>query len=105
MVLISEAANWDYFAGMAALTDPFDHCENVPTGYYPETPEYAGPTTTTQPIDGNSGMGNCHYPQGRSTYVAADGSARSGDFGGDIMKVVTLSDGTYAFKRFWAPGQ
>ncbi|OJU63106.1 MAG: hypothetical protein BGO01_00120 [Armatimonadetes bacterium 55-13] len=106
-VLISEAGNWDYLVGVYGSTTPFVFCGGWGTAAsaWP-APSWAiaGPTTTTRPLGGRKGVGNCEYPNGMTTYVAADGSAKAQDFRGKVMEKVQLSDGTWAFKKFWPAG-
>jgi prepilin-type N-terminal cleavage/methylation domain-containing protein len=105
VIMISESGAWDYFLGPYDSTTPFDFCGNWDSPYTEYATVYSGPTATTQTIDDDNGLDTCAYPQGRTTYVAADGSAKSADFRGNVMAVITLSDGSRAFKRFWPAGQ
>lgn len=105
-VLISEAGAWDYFVGPYNSTSPFTFCGNwnAPFNTWPGV--YAGPTTTTRPIEGRTGLtSSCYLPKGRTTFVAADSSAKSVDFRGSLMQEITLADGSFAFKRFYSRGQ
>lgn len=105
-VLLTEAGAWDYMIGPYGATNPFVFCGNWVAPYNPWPTIYAGPTTTTRPDLGRTGIqaGGCYYPRGKTTYVATDGSAKVVDFRGRLMELVTLSDGTKAFKRFWPRG-
>lgn len=104
-VLISEAGNWDYLVGVYGSTAPFSFCAKVWGDNNLNPGTYAGPSTTTRTVKGMSGLtSTCYIPNGRTTYVATDGSAKSLDFRGKLMEVMTLSDGTKAFKRFWPRG-
>jgi len=48
-----------------------------------------------------SGIGSCYYPDGLTTYVATDGSAKTGDWVGNIWETTTVS-GRVVVKRMWA---
>lgn len=105
-ILISESGQFDMWVGVYGSTTPFVFCgawsgtANVWGGYV-----ISGPSATTRALNGATGVNGCAYPNGMSTYVAADGSAKSQDFRGKVMERMQLSDGTMAFKRFWPNGQ
>ncbi len=106
-VLISESGQFDMWVGVYGSTTPFVFCgawggaANVWGGGV-----ISGPTATTRTIGSATGVhGSCAYPNGMTTYVAADGSAKAQDFRGKVMERMQLSDGTWAFKRFWPNGQ
>lgn len=110
-VLVSEAGNWDYWIGVFGYPNqrPFVFCGGWNPAAASAWPSpgwgIASATTTTRPLGGRKGVGNCEYPNGMTTYVAADGSAKAQDFRGKVMEKMQLSDGTMAFKRYWPAGQ
>lgn len=85
-----------------------------PAGYSPwdTVYTYCGPHSRKSEIycnGGNNGaggiqsicQGNLPWPDGLSTYVACDGSAKAVPWRGQITKSDTLSDGTTALHRLW----
>lgn len=108
-VLIAESGNWDMLAGVYANM-PFTFCGGVPTwgsGWSIGTGSwnYAGPHATKGVKGDASGFSSgCTYPNGLTTYVATDGSAKSQDFRGRVMEIKTLSDGSEVFTKFWPDG-
>lgn len=108
-IMISESSNWDMMVGVYDSGTPFVFCGGWGAGEWSAWPApawgIAGPTATTRTINGATGVGNCAYPNGRTTWVAVDTSARSSDNRGDVMKKIQLADGTFAFERFWPEGQ
>jgi prepilin-type N-terminal cleavage/methylation domain-containing protein len=104
-VLVSESGEFDYWVGVFGSTTPFVFCSNWGAGWSGWSGStISGPSTTTRAKNGASGVAGCVYPDGMSTYVAADGSAKAQDFRGRVMERMQLSDGTWAFKRFWPNG-
>ena len=105
-VLVSESGQFDYWVGIYGATNPFTFCADWGAGWSPwGASVISGPSTTTRPTTkAASGVAGCAYPNGRSTYVAADGSAKSQDFRGQVMKKIQLGDGTMAFEKFWPNG-
>ena len=104
-VLISESGEFDYWVGIYGSTTPFVFCANWGPGWsHWGASVISGPSTTTRALNGASGVAGCAYPNGMTTYMAADGSAKAQDFRGRVMEKMQLSDGTWAFKRFWPSG-
>lgn len=114
-VLVTEGGLWDGGAGMLA-DRPFNY--NFPGGTFSDQSlnvfsgrsVYTGPHARKSPAS-NSGFGlskdGFPYPDGRTTYVAADGSARSVDWKGQLInETVPTGFGSFrAPRRFWAQGQ
>lgn len=107
-VMISEAGNWDMWVGAFADSNPFTFCGTWGDGVwgaYGGQYSFAGPTATTRPKSAQrSGIAGCFIPDGATTYVSADGSARNQDFRGRVMEKRQLSDGTWALVKFWPQG-
>jgi prepilin-type N-terminal cleavage/methylation domain-containing protein len=110
-VMIAESGNWDMLVGVYGSTSPFGFCAGAPTwGASWSVPgksgwNFAGPHARKNPVGDRSGFSaGCAYPNGGTTYVATDGSAKAVDFRGRLMEVVTRGDGTKVFKRFWPEG-
>ncbi len=105
VVMISESGEFDMWVGVYGSTTPFVFCGawsgtfNPHGGYV-----ISGPSASTRALNGASGIGSCVYPNGMSTFVATDGSAKAMDFRGKVMEKITLADGTRAFRRFWPLG-
>lgn len=109
-VMISESGSWDYLVGVYGSSNPFQFCGTNgvwgPTwSQWSPNSVFAGPTTLTRVKDGRSGVASqCLIPDGMTTYVATDGSAKAVDFRGRILERVQRGDGVFVFKRFWAAG-
>jgi prepilin-type N-terminal cleavage/methylation domain-containing protein len=109
-VMISEAGSWDYLVGVYGSSNPFTFCGGDGVwgpvwSAFAGKNVYAGPTTLTRPKNGRNGVAtDCLIPDGMTTYVATDGSAKAVDFRGRILERVQRSDGTWVFKRFWSAG-
>ncbi len=106
-VLISEAGWADYMVGSSGTIDyPFANCGNWPAPFNMHPGNFKGPSATTRTIGGATGLtATCVFPNGRSTYVATDSSAKNVDWRGQLMKTRLLADGTtWVFERFWPQG-
>lgn len=109
-VMISESGSWDYLVGVYGSATPFQFCGGDGvwgTGWsqWAGKNVFAGPTTLTRTTNGASGVATgCLIPNGMTTYVATDGSAKAVDFRGRILERVQRSDGVFVFKRFWPAG-
>jgi hypothetical protein len=108
--MISEAGGWDMLVGVYGSTNPFTFCSTQGTwgsGWTPYDGQdvFAGPHAHKNVKNGRSGVNSaCLLPDGMTTYVATDGSAKAADFRGRVMSVGTLPDGSLAFKNFWPQG-
>lgn len=114
-VLITEGGLWDGGAGFVS-SQPFNTYYS--TGPWVDTSldvipgaqMYCGPHSR-KGAKSNTGFGKnsagLPYPDGRTTYVAADTSARNVDWKGQLINdTVTTSYGSFlAPKRIWASGQ
>jgi prepilin-type N-terminal cleavage/methylation domain-containing protein len=107
VVMVTEAGSWDMLMGIYGDEQPFSFCGNngvwnSSMSAYPGSFVYAGPFARKTPVNNRTGVGSvCQFPQGRTTYVATDGSARSSDFRGRILEQAQRADGAWVFKRFW----
>jgi prepilin-type N-terminal cleavage/methylation domain-containing protein len=106
-VLVAESGNWDMLMGVYGASQPFTFCAQNGTwgpGWSPHAGQYvyAGPHARKRTKDGLSGIGGrCLYPDGMSSYVAVDGSAKAVDFRTKMLERIQLADGSWVFKRFW----
>lgn len=110
-VMLAESGNWDMLVGVYGATNPFGFCAGAPTwgaGWSVNSGgawNYAGPHARKNPKADRDGFDSgCFIPNGFTTYVATDGSAKAVDFRGRLMEIGTLADGTKAFKRFYPQG-
>jgi len=88
--LVVEGSNWDAWfsliGGDGASLGPLNYCVQwQPADYNANGTAYSySITTTTKTVDGRSGLKHggllCAVPRGRTTYTAADSSAKSVDF-------------------------
>ncbi len=114
-VMISEAGNWDMWWGIFASANPLRICG----GWRPESPwmvgsylwSYGGPHARKNPRTNSTTQGDatgfakgCAQPNGMSTFVAADGSAKAKDWRGNLTKSARSADGTYYMEAFWPSG-
>lgn len=103
--LIVESTNWDMWWSFSS-SNPLGGCHRWNGGsIIPSTNwGYNGPTTSTRPSDSlRTGYGaGCYVPNGRTTYVAVDSSAKSVDMRGYFYAGSTLSSagGYYTIKGF-----
>ena len=109
-LMFSEAGNWDMLVGTFRMDRPFSFCSRDGTWGAGKSPYagqyvYAGPHAHKRVRDGKTGVGSdCHYPDGLTTYVAPDGSAKSVDFRSRILERAQLPDGRLVYVRFWPDG-
>lgn len=101
-ILIAESGSWDFLVGVYGANTPFTFCSTDGTwgaGWSPHAGRnvYAGPSATTKPKSGDrSGIaGGCFIPDGRTTAVMVDSSARSLDYRGQVLKVETANSINY----------
>jgi hypothetical protein len=66
----------------------------------PGAPTITGPHALKRSKVPNTG---CRYPDGMTTYVAMDGSAKAVDYRGQVFGRKQLSDGTWVLPLMW-PG-
>jgi prepilin-type N-terminal cleavage/methylation domain-containing protein len=114
-LLVTEGGLWDGGAGMLA-DRPFNY--NFPTGPWadqslnvvPGASVYTGPHAR-KAAKSNTGFGlnkdGLPYPDGRTAYVAADTSAKTVDWKGQLIND-TVATGLGSFRaprRIWAQGQ
>lgn len=107
VVMIAESQNWDMWWSIGDYA--FKYCVKwTPEAEYNSYAGewgFAGPGAYKRPVGGRSGVNvSCFVPNGMTTYVAADGSAKAVDFRGKILERVRRSDGTYVFRRLWSGG-
>jgi len=85
-VMLVEGSNWDNWfsliGGNGSTQGPMSFCiQWQPTDYNANGANYSAPiTATTRPINGRSGLTGCLVPDGRTTFVACDSSAKGRDF-------------------------
>ncbi|MGV3615824.1 MAG: prepilin-type N-terminal cleavage/methylation domain-containing protein [Fimbriimonas sp.] len=109
-VLISEAGSWEYLMAVEGSASPFSFCRNNGVwadGFqaHPGRTIFGGPAALKNAKDGQNGIeSSCRFPDGMTTYAAADGSAKSQSYRGRLFETVQRSDGTWVFKRFWPAG-
>jgi prepilin-type N-terminal cleavage/methylation domain-containing protein len=109
-LMFSEAGNWDMLMGTFRMDRPLSFCSRDGTwgaGKSPYAGQYvfAGPHARKLPRDNKTGVGStCEYPDGYTTYVAPDGSAKTVDFRSKILERAMLPDGREVFVRFWPDG-
>lgn len=114
-VLIIEGGLWDGGAGFLPKT-PFNYSFSTGTwqdqtlDVYAGRSMYCGPHARKTPKS-NTGFGlnsaGLPYPDGRTTFVAADSSAKNVDWKGQLINdTVATNYGSFlAPKRIWASGQ
>jgi len=84
--LIVEGSNYDLWfslqPGDGSSAGPLSYCVQwQPTEYNANGAQYSAPiTATTRPTNGRNGLNGCFVPDGRTTFVATDSSAKSRDF-------------------------
>ncbi len=108
MVMLSESANWDMWwtVGDYAFKNCVRWTPEATYSSYGTQWGFAGPHAMKRAIDGRRGVNAaCLIPNGMTTYVATDGSAKAVDFRGRIMERKLLADGTYIFVRLWPGSQ
>jgi len=103
MWLAGEAGNWDMWWGISG--NAFGTCHRWSTGWQAVAGAWDihGPHARKRTVSGLSGFNtNCAWPNGFTTYVATDGSAKAFSFRGYVVnKTVDLGGGVYALRVFW----
>lgn len=100
-ILISESGSWDYLMGVYAATAPFTFCGQngvwqAEYSAHPGRSVYAGPSATTRTTGGANGLAaTCLIPNGRSTVVMTDTSARALDYRGQILQTQNVDGINY----------
>lgn len=111
MVMISEAANWDLWwsFGTGGESYAFGFCvrwtPEANFSSYGTKWGYAGPTAYKRP-NPSSRRGidvGCFIPNGLTTYVATDGSAKALDFRGKMLQRSQVGT-VWVLNRFWPDG-
>lgn len=106
VIMSSEGAAWDYWWGVVGTLPPLRFCAQwIPSdaNAYGARWYFAGPHSQKRATNGLNGSHptSCATPNGLSTYVATDGSAKAIPFRGKIIERSLMSDGTYVLRRFW----
>lgn len=119
MVLITEAndpdMSWSYLPQASGSTGPMNYWlswNSTEVSPWGSTFTYCGPHSRKNPIkcdgsnNGSGGIqsictGNLPWPDGRTTYVATDGSAKSVPWRGGITQKIDADGGRVALKRLW----
>ncbi len=113
-LMVAESQNWDMWwsVGGQINTDlSFKYCvkwaPEKQWSSYPGYYGYAGPGAYRRPVPKKSGIspGNsCYIPDGYTTWVATDGSAKYSNFRGEMLKHEEVAPGVRAFVHFWPAG-
>jgi len=109
MVMITESSNWDLWwsFGTGGESYAFNYCVQwTPANFssYPGKTGYAGPTAFKRAKSQRSGINaTCFIPDGLTTYVATDGSAKALDFRGKMLQRTQVGT-IWVHNRFWPDG-
>jgi prepilin-type N-terminal cleavage/methylation domain-containing protein len=102
-LMIAEAGNWDMWFGIFGQGTQLGFCSNWGSGWtQPGKQDIFGPHARKRskvPLTG------CRWPDGMTTYVATDGSAKSVDYRGRVLGRKQLSDGTWIHPLMWPGAQ
>jgi prepilin-type N-terminal cleavage/methylation domain-containing protein len=103
VILVSEAGNHDMFWGAVMPGREMQQCSSWGPAYSAYNGlSYNGPHARKNPVANKSGIAPaCNYPDGITTYVATDGSAKAVSFRGKLIERKQLSDGTWVLARMW----
>ncbi|MFN3729785.1 MAG: prepilin-type N-terminal cleavage/methylation domain-containing protein [Fimbriimonadaceae bacterium] len=98
-MMIAESNNWDMWWGIYGQGYQMGWCVNWGEGWtQPGNSDIFGPVARKRSLVPQSG---CRFPNGQTTYVATDGSAKSMDYRGQVLRRVQLSDGTFVHPAMW----
>jgi prepilin-type N-terminal cleavage/methylation domain-containing protein len=101
VIMVSEANNWDMWFGVFGQGYQMGWCSNWGSGWsQPGVADIFGPEARKHSKVAATG---CRYPNGMTTYVATDGSAKSADYRGRVLGRVQRGDGTWVHPLMW-PG-
>ena len=110
-LMCTEGAMWDLWIATLGFQGPLDWSVTWVPGVYNLNGVFSfnatGPHARKRPVSGRSGIGTAtaaFYPNGITTYVATDGSAKAVPYRGRLWERAQLSDGSWVAKRFWSPG-
>lgn len=102
-IMVAEAGNWDMWFGIYGSPYGLGYCQSWPAGFQqPGIQSIFGPHARKRSKVPQSG---CIFPNGMTTYVAMDGSAKSVDYRGQILGRKQLSDGTWIHPLMWPGAQ
>jgi hypothetical protein len=102
-IMVAEAGNWDMWFGIYPIGTELGFCSNWSAGFQqPGISNIFGPHARKRSKVPQSG---CRFPDGMTTYVAMDGSAKAVDYRGKVIGRKQLSDGTWIHPLMWPGAQ